>query len=298
MKDKRPALGKGLSALFPVPTSPTPAGPAVLECPVDRIDAAPDQPRRAFADEALRDLAASIQESGVLQPLLVTREGDRYRLIAGERRLRAARLAGLAAVPIMVRQATAQDSFLLALVENLQREDLNPVEEARAYQRLVTEFGLTQEEVAKRVGRQRSTVANCLRLLKLSEPVLRALESGAIQEGIARALLPLEPAAQAEALSRALEGALNTREVEAMVRSLRVPEKRLESPVEPALSSYFAGAREEIEEALGVPVSLSFRGNRGRIGLTFRSLAEFRELRERLATSAAGPEEPRGGKTR
>jgi ParB family transcriptional regulator, chromosome partitioning protein len=283
MKEKRPALGKGLSALFPVPAPGAGDRPAVLECPVDRIDAMPEQPRQRFVDRALQELSASIRESGVLQPLLVAREKDRYRLIAGERRLRAARMAGLASVPVVVRQATPKDAFLLALVENVQREDLGPVEQARAYERLVHEHGMTQEDIARRVGKDRTTVTNALRLLKCAAAVLRALESGEASEGLARALLPLDAAGQEALLQQALAEGWSVRQVEAAVRARRKGASARKTPHEPALAGYFQAAREELERVLGVPVNVTFRGNRGHVRLAFGSLEEFRRLRSRMA---------------
>jgi ParB family chromosome partitioning protein len=294
MKDKRPALGKGLSALFPASAPPVGDRPSVSECPVDRIDALPDQPRRRFKDEALAELAASIRESGVLQPLLVTRDGDRYRLIAGERRLRAAKLAGLSAVPIVVRQATSKDAFVMALVENLQREDLDPVEQARAFDRLVREHGMSQEDVAKRVGKDRTTVTNSLRLLKASKALLAALEAGDVSEGLARALLPLEGPLQESLLRAAVAEGWSVRQVEAQVRRQRTGVSERRRPAEPALAGYFRGSRDEIETALAVPVTVSFRGNRGQVRLSFASLADFKRLRERLlgVEDAGTPPQP------
>lgn len=284
MNQKRPALGKGLSALFPA--SVTTASQPLFECPVDRIDAQDGQPRTRFDDEALRDLAESIKVSGIIQPLVVTDSGNgRYGLIAGERRLRAARMAGLAAVPVIVRQAAPGDVFLMALIENIQREDLNPVEQARAWQRLVREFGMTQEEAASRVGRQRSTVANSLRLLKLSPEVLEALEDGQIVEGSARALIGLDRERQLQLLQQIRDRGLSTREVEALASrqsAARPPRERRQ----PAMAAYFCGARQEIQEAIDLPVTISFRGNRGKISISFNNLAQFRALRDSLVDSS------------
>lgn len=284
MNQKRPALGKGLSALFPA--SVTSASQPLFECPVDRIDAMDGQPRTRFDDEALNDLADSIKASGIIQPLVVTDSGNgRYALIAGERRLRAARIAGLAAVPVIVRQVAPADMFVLALIENIQREDLNPVEQARAWQRLVKEFGMTQEEAAARVGRQRSTVANSLRLLKLCPEVLQALESGGIVEGSARALIGLDRERQLQLLAQIQEKALNTREVEALAS--RTDTSRPARPRrQPAMSAYFCGARQEIQEALDLPVTISFRGNRGKVSISFNNLSQFRALRDSLVESS------------
>lgn len=285
MNPKRPSLGRGLAALIPSAAVDT-AVPQVMECAIDRIETTV-QPRTRFEPSALQTLSDSIRESGILQPILVNRVGDRYRVIAGERRLRAARMAGLKTVPVIVRQAAPDEAFVLALVENLQREDLNPVEQAGAFRRLIEEHHLTQEEVAARVGRSRPAVANSLRLLNLSAPVLAALEEGRIPEGMARALLPLDTDEQQTLLARIEEGRLNVREVESIVRTLRRP-PRDPQRTEPALGAYFASARDEIASATGQPVVIRFRGNSGRISLSFASLSEFRRLRNRLVESFQG----------
>src|SRR5712692_1234835 len=184
----RHGLGRGLGALLS--RGPESAG-VVTELPVDAIAPNPQQPRKDFEDEGLRHLATSLRQSGILQPVVVRRLGQGYQLIVGERRWRAARLAGLSQIPAVVREATDAQSLELALVENLLREDLNPMEEAEAYQRLLGEFGWTQEELAQRVGRDRSTIANCLRLLKLSDVIQADLREGRLSMGHARALLSL-----------------------------------------------------------------------------------------------------------
>lgn len=271
VKPKTPALGRGLSSLIPVSVQNT----SVHEVPLSLIDVVSDQPRRYFDDPALKELAESIRQTGVLQPLLVAREGERYRLIAGERRLRAAKMAGLSSVPVMIRQATEREAFVLALVENLQREDLNPIEQARAFQRLIEEFGMTQDDVAKRVGKQRATIANSLRLLKLASPVLSALEEGKIAEGTARALLPLEGSDQELLLERIVKEGLSTRQVEAIVASARRKQKKARVS---ALTSFFENARQEIADVTGLEVRLTYSGNRGRLIFPFTSLKEFRQI--------------------
>jgi ParB family chromosome partitioning protein len=192
MVNRQHGLGRGLGALLsssPAPAAQEPAAAIAVELPIDAIAPNPKQPRKDFDDKALRDLSASLTQSGVLQPVVVRRVGDGYQLVVGERRWRAAKLAGLTRIPAVIREATDAQSLELALVENLLREDLNPMEEAEAYQRLLAEFGWTQEELAQRVQRDRSSIANCLRLLKLSEVIQADLRAGRLTMGHARALL-------------------------------------------------------------------------------------------------------------
>lgn len=190
----RQALGRGLESLIPAEADlQTSTGGARHELPIDAISPNPFQPRKDFPPQELDELAASVREQGVIQPLIVrTRTDGTYELVAGERRLRAAKLAGLAQVPVLIRETSDAESLEIALVENLQREDLNPVDEARAYQQLITQFQLSQEEMAKKVGKDRTSVANTLRLLKLPEAVLALVASGRLSEGHARAILSLE----------------------------------------------------------------------------------------------------------
>jgi ParB family chromosome partitioning protein len=203
-------------------------GRSVLALPIEAVERNPDQPRKSFDEPMLAELAASIREHGVIQPILVRREGGSYRILAGERRWRAAQRAGLREIPAVLREASDREAFELALVENLQREDLNAIEEAEAYEILVTDHSLTQEDIAKRVGKERSTVANALRLLKLPPAVRDALRDGRLDMGHARALLGLEGVEAIEkAAERAIREGLSVRATEALVRSLttRAPKK-------------------------------------------------------------------------
>jgi len=223
---RRPALGRGMAALLanaPAPSASTPIGGRVglLSLPVEAVERNPDQPRKRFDDARLDELAASIRELGVVEPILVRRQGQRYRIVAGERRWRAAQRAGLKEIPALVREASDAESFRIALVENLQRADLNAIEEAEAYQALVDEHGLTQEAVAGKVGKERSTVANALRLLRLPEEVRDAVREGQLEMGHARALLGLEGAeAIRRAAARVLREKLSVRATESLVREL------------------------------------------------------------------------------
>src|SRR5207249_8185099 len=225
----RRGLGRGLGALL----SATPAADDVLiEIPVDQIEANPAQPRKSFSPEALEELVTSIRASGVIQPVIVRHRGPGYQLIAGERRWRAARQAGLERIPAIVREATDVESLELALVENLLREDLNPLEEADAYQRLIAEFGWTQEELGDRVGRDRSSVANTLRLLKLPAVIQDDLRAGRLTMGHARALLALStPAEQLRLREEILAHSWSVRATEqtVQVRRVRTPVGRRRS---------------------------------------------------------------------
>ena len=268
-------LGRGLSALIPdTPVEPRQAAlGAVHEAPIDSIAPNPEQPRSAFDDEALEELTASVREHGVIQPLLVTElpedasspGGPRYQLIAGERRLRAAQAAGLVRVPVTVRESVPREQLVLALIENVQREDLNPLEESRAYKRLVDDYGLTQQQVAERVGRSRASVTNRLRLLELSPPAQHALVEGAISEGHARALLALrDPVDQVEALERVQREGLSVRDTERLAKRLaggRTP-RRPATP-DPNVEAVVEALRRE----LGTKVTMR-RGSRGRGTLT------------------------------
>jgi ParB family chromosome partitioning protein len=267
---KKPSgLGRGLEALLPK------GGGGVVRLPLSAIRPNPRQPRRRFPEEGLEELAASIREKGLLQPLLVRPKGEGYELVAGERRFRAAQLAGLEEVPVLVRDLTDQEALELALVENLQREDLSPVEEARGYQALLA-MGLTQEEVARKVGKARSTVANALRLLQLPEEVLAALDEGRISAGHARALLMLAPEDRLWGLREILEKGLSVRQAEALPERL-TRERR--APKEPSPLSL------ELSRHLGLPVKV-VGGKRGRVVIQYRSLEELQALLERLGYQA------------
>ena len=261
---RRGGLGRGLGAIIPGGQL-TASSTGVSTLPLESIDVNPDQPRQAFGDAEMAGLISSVREHGVLQPLVVTRHGTGYRLIAGERRLRAARAAGLAEVPVVVREAPApQESLALALIENIQRHDLSALEEAEAYKRLLEEFELSHEAIARQVGRTRTHISNTLRLLGLVPVVQGALLSGAISAGHGRALAPLPEAAQEEGLRRILRDELNVRQTEALARELA--EKgaasrrgrsgpREKDPETRALESQF-------RDALQVRVSLD-RGGKG-----------------------------------
>lgn len=214
----RRALGKGLDALIP-DLKPGATGEGVVEIGIEEIASNPFQPRTRMSEASLEDLKQSISEQGVLQPVIVRRKAGRYELVAGERRLRAAKLAGLTSVPALVRQVSDSEALEIALVENLQREDLNPIDEARGYKELIKRFALTQEQLAKKIGKDRTTIANTLRLLQLPDSVRQGLENGDISVGHARALLGLEDAHAIEQVYHMIRHrGLSVRQVEAIVR--------------------------------------------------------------------------------
>ncbi len=265
MSAKKHGLGRGLDALLPVEASTSDA----LLVAVEKIRRNPRQPRTVIDPGVLEDLAASIREHGVIQPLIVSRGpvAEEYILIAGERRLEASKLAGLERVPVLVRDATDQQRLELALIENLQREDLSPLETAEAYRHLHEDFGLSHEEVAKRVGKSRVAVSNTLRLLKLPERVRQALGAGQISEGHARAILAL-PTIQAQlaAVDTVLKRDLSVRQTEELAR--RMTGKRAPKPSPPRLPPDLRALEKKFEEALGTRVTIK-RGKRGGLVLLY-----------------------------
>ena len=279
--NKRKALGRGLGALLPsaVRLGPDPES-TVVQVPVAKIDPNPVQPRARFDTQALKELAASIRTDGVLQPVLVRPDGDRYTLIVGERRLKASRLAGLASVPAIVREIGADKILEITLVENIQREDLNPIEIAGALERMLVDLHLTHEELAARTGLSRTSVTNHLRLLKLSQAVQQLVREGKLQMGHARALLPVEDPEKQETLgARAAEAELSVRQVEQLVRQLQQTRaKRVPAPLDPNV----AAAIEELERVLQAPVRLRQRGNRGRLEITFSSDEQLAAIYDRI----------------
>ena len=283
---KRKALGKGLAALLPDPDA-SESGYESLTSQVatSSLEPNPFQPRTTLDPARLDELAQSIRESGIVQPILVRRAGARFQIIAGERRWRAAQSLGLATVPVTVRDVPDEKLLELALVENIQRQELTPLEEAQAFHRLQEEFQLTQEEIARRVGRDRSTVANTLRLLRLAREVRELLAAGRLDSGHGRALLGLERADDQVAL--ALEAArrgLSVREVEQRVALLRSP--RASHP--PRKDPNTRAAEERLRGALGTRVEIVRRGKGGVLRLRFASEAELSRLYELLVRAGRG----------
>jgi ParB family chromosome partitioning protein len=258
-----------------------PTGATAVEIPISRIRGNPYQPRQHVEQQSLESLASSIATHGVLQPVIVTEVLDGYQLVAGERRVRAAQMAGLDHVPAIVRQMIERDQLAVALVENVQRADLNAMEEAHAYRQLADEFGLTQDDIAARVGRARSTVANTLRLLELEPSVQQALGGGDITEGHARALAGATPAAQRQLVEAVVSRGLSVRQTEELVRRLR---DRPASKTRTATDSDVEMERleEDLRRALGTKVLLARSRKGGRIVIEYYSDEEFSRLFDRL----------------
>jgi ParB family transcriptional regulator, chromosome partitioning protein len=284
--DKRPALGKGLSAL--IPDAPEPRV-SPLEVDIDRLSPNELQPRGVMDPSALEDLSRSIVANGIIQPIVVRKVGDRFQIIAGERRWRAAKMAGLLRVPIVVRAVAsgAEQSLLeMALVENIQREDLNPIEEALAYRRLADEFQLTQESIATAVGKDRATVANMIRLLRLPDEVRAELASGRLSTGHARALLALaSDSDQRSAAREVIARSLSVRETESLVKKIADHGKTTNEPAAPApVDVHTRAAEDRLRLALGTRVRIVRQGPRGRIEIDFGSEDELIRLYEQLTT--------------
>ncbi|MCA1560861.1 MAG: ParB/RepB/Spo0J family partition protein [Acidobacteria bacterium] len=278
MPDKRPALGRGLSALIPDAPLPT-ASDRPLEVDIDRLRPNRFQPRTQVDEPRLDDLARSIKANGLIQPIVVRTVGGAYEIIAGERRWRAAQRAGMLRVPVVVRDVPEEKLLEVALVENIQREDLNPIEEASAYRRLSDDFHLKQDEIAEAVGKDRSSIANMLRLLKLPEEIRGDLAAGTLSMGHARALLGVadEPA-QRRAAREVVSRGLSVRETEALVRKLAAPAP--EPRPEPSMDVHTRVAEERLRFALGTRVRIVRKGKAGRIEVDFGSEDELQRLYE------------------
>jgi ParB family chromosome partitioning protein len=289
MNDKRKVLGRGLDTLIPAAraasaTQPVSApGEMIRQLPVEQIDRNPYQTRSRFDETALAELAESIKASGVVQPILVRPQlSGRFQLIAGERRWLASQRAGKTTVPAIVKQVSNEQAMEMTIVENLQREDLNPVEQARAYERLGREFGLTQEQMAQRTGKERSSVANFLRLLKLPSDVQTLVEENKLSFGHAKALMSLDsPEAVLKLANRAVALSMSVRQVEGTVYSLVHPEPKREK-AERQVDPNVREAERQLQRALGVRVEITDNKGKGRIVIEYKSLEDFDRVVEVL----------------
>ena len=289
---KKRGLGKGLDALFSsdeeILSTDTEAVPATEEETKDQnvqivdiymVEPDRNQPRKTFDAEKLQELADSVKQYGVLQPLLVQKEPDYYRIIAGERRWRAARLAGLTEIPVIVKNFSAQDSMAVALIENLQRQNLNPMEESMAYQKLLTEFSLTQEQVAAKLGKSRSAIANSLRLQNLAEPVQKSLSEGLISPGHAKVLLGVNDAAEQNKLAvRVIAENLSVRELEKIVAQKSEAKKEVKKKEDREQDLASKIAEDRMKELLGTRVTISRGARKGKIEIEYYSEEDLERI--------------------
>ena len=254
-----------------------------LSLPISQVESCSSQPRKSFDEASLAELADSIREHGIIQPLTVRKlASGYYQIIAGERRWRAARIAGLQEVPVIVIEADDRKAAELAMIENLQREDLNPMEEAAGFQSLIETYHMTQEEAAKQVGKSRSAVTNSLRLLSLTPAVRQLVEEGKLSAGHARALLPLSPAMQENAANAVVAGGLSVRQTEALVKKLSA-EKKPEKEPDPQRVDYTAAAQRDLTSRLGRGVRIVSGRKKGRIELEYYGMDDLNDLLEALA---------------
>ena len=283
MASKKPSgLGRGLGALLGDDVLQT-ESTGSLSLPISQVESCSSQPRKYFDEASLAELADSIREHGIIQPLTVRKlASGYYQIIAGERRWRAARIAGLQEVPVIVIEADDRKAAELAMIENLQREDLNPMEEAAGFQSLIETYHMTQEEAAKQVGKSRSAVTNSLRLLSLTPAVRQLVEEGKLSAGHARALLPLSPAMQENAANAVVAGGLSVRQTEALVKKLSAENKPEKEP-DPQRVDYTAAAQRDLTSRLGRGVRIVSGRKKGRIELEYYGVDDLNDLLEALA---------------
>ena len=284
MASKRPSgLGKGLGALLGDDVAKAESGSS-LYLPISQVESYSAQPRKHFDEESLQELADSIAQHGIIQPLTVRKlSSGYYQIIAGERRWRAARMAGLQEVPVIVMEADDRKAAELAMIENLQREDLNPMEEAAGFQCLMDSYHMTQEEAAQRVGKSRSAVANALRLLGLAPNVRKLVEEGSLSAGHARALVPLSPAMQEKAANAIVSGGLSVRQAEALAKKLAAEKKAPKNAAHTDGVNYFAEAQDELKSKLCRGVKIVPGRKKGRIELEYYGMDDLNDLLEALA---------------
>ena len=277
---KRKALGRGLSALFPE-TVISEDDRGFFFCPIASISPNPHQARQQFTESELTELANSIKEKGVIQPILVSQTKDGFQLIAGERRWRAAQKAGLDKIPVWIRDVSPSEALELALIENIQRQDLNPIEEALAYQELVRRFDLTQEALSKRIGKNRSTIANFLRLIKLPDVIQQDLIDGRLTTGHARVLVSIDsPAAQREMRDLIIKKSLSVRQTEALMKKAGAPKKPKRLKYE--IDTYMESLAKDLQNSLGTKVTIKREGKKGKIIIQFYSDEDLGRLVDRL----------------
>jgi ParB family chromosome partitioning protein len=271
-KSKKLVLGRGLDALLPDIEPMEDISKEYFTCDIGLIQPNRYQPRLRFSDEELEDMARSIRQQGIIQPLLVRKDSNGYELITGERRLRAAKIAGLKQVPVIVKTITDTDMLEMSIVENVQRSDLNPIEEAEAYHRLITEFGLTQDQAADRVGKSRSAVANFLRLRQLPEQIKSSIMDGDLSMGHARALLGAATSAQQNSVFRAIVlKRLSVRETERLIKRLKTEKEKPKKPLSSSEQRYLSDVADDLSSRFGTKVQIKRRGQKGKVEIEFYS---------------------------
>ena len=277
---KRKALGRGFSALFP-DTVIEEEDRGLFYCPIESISPNPHQSRQDFGESELAELAQSIKEKGVIQPILVTKTKDGFQLIAGERRWRAAQKAGLDKIPALIRDVSPAEALQIALIENIQRQDLNPIEEAAAYQELLQRFNFTQDALSARIGKNRTTIANFLRLLKLPDDVQRDLIDGRLSAGHARVLVSIDsPSTQRKIRDLVIKRSLSVRQTEALAKRFLASKKS--EAIRDEIESYLESLVNDLQNSLGTKVAIKRKGKKGRIIIEFYSDDELGRLVERL----------------
>ena len=273
---KRKALGKGLSALIPEAGEFEEEGESYFQCPIESIEPNPLQPRQVFDNDSMKDLVESVKEKGIITPVIVTKEGKGYRLIAGERRWRAAQKAGLTRIPVVVRETTPIDSLELTIIENIHRKDLNPIEEASAYKRWLEISNATQEILAKRVGKERSTITNILRLLTLPKPVQQNIVDGSLSMGHARVLAGIKSSSeQIRVRDLILKKGLSVRQTEDLIKKRPASSSKENRSEE---GYYLQSLSDNLKRVLGTKVSIKKRGKKGSINIYFYSDEELARL--------------------
>jgi len=285
-KGKKRALGKGLGALIPDVEHGKEAQKEYFQCDISLIQPNRFQPRRNFPENELNELAQSIKEQGVIQPILVRKNDTGFELIAGERRLRAAKRAGFERIPAVIKTVSDVELLEMSIVENIQREALNPIEEAQAYQRLISEFNLTQEKTAERVGKSRPAVANFLRLLQLPDDIKASIVDGALSMGHARALLGIESAAQLNTAYRTIVSkGLSVRETEALIKSLKTKKKKASKPSKSSEQRYFMDVADDLARYFGTKVQIVKHAQKGKVEIEFYSDEDLDRLLSLLKPS-------------
>lgn len=281
------ALGKGLGALISEAKNNSDEKKGVLELGINEIEPNNNQPRKSFDEKTLIQLSESIKEHGIIQPIIVKKEGDMYRIVAGERRWRAARLLGLKKIPAIVRDFSNKQVMEIALIENIQREDLNPIEEAEAYERLLVEHNMTQEEISNSIGKSRPAIANSLRLLSLNENIKNYLISGQITSGHARALLSLESLEEQEGICKVIiEKDMSVRETEKLVKTIKNKEKNKEKKITKKQDDYeYEKVAEDLQNILGTKVKIINKNKKGQILIEYYSNEELNRLIEIISNN-------------